>query len=128
MPSRNHSFLAPRPFALGRLGIVRTSEQRLNTARAVRLARQEAAAGAPELTIRELQSRATPVGQPAFSAVGTGVESAGPRRRYVDLSGTTKDVERRLKSDVSNTRFRPRFIDGRLARTDQFVTRYYFDF
>ena len=39
----------------------------------------------------------------------------------------TKDVEEQLKRYVGERTFRPRFVNGELARSDRFAARFYFD-
>lgn len=52
-----------------------------------------------------------------------------PRKvEILDKSASTpKDVEKRLKSYIARHRFRPRFVDGQLARADRVRMRYYYD-
>jgi hypothetical protein len=40
---------------------------------------------------------------------------------------TSADVEKRARTHVFQTRFRPRFVDGELLRSDRFTLRYYYD-
>jgi tetratricopeptide (TPR) repeat protein len=42
--------------------------------------------------------------------------------------GTPKIIEKRLRQYVERSRFRPRFVDGRPARSDHFSARFYFDY
>jgi hypothetical protein len=41
---------------------------------------------------------------------------------------TPKIIERRLRQYLERNRFRPRFVDGRLARSDRFDARFYYDY
>lgn len=41
-------------------------------------------------------------------------------------SNTTRDIEKRLRRHINKSTFRPRFIDGRLARSDNATLRYYY--
>ena len=41
---------------------------------------------------------------------------------------TPKIVEKRLRQYLERNRFRPRFVDGRLARSDRFDARFYYDY
>ena len=43
-------------------------------------------------------------------------------------AGTSKALEKRLRQYVSSISFRPRFVDGELARSDKFAARFYFDY
>jgi hypothetical protein len=42
-------------------------------------------------------------------------------------AGTSAEVERRARTHVFGTRFRPRFEDGQPLRSDRFTLRYYYD-
>jgi tetratricopeptide (TPR) repeat protein len=42
--------------------------------------------------------------------------------------GTSRAIERRLRGYVNRHRFRPRFVDGDLARSDRFRARFYYDY
>ncbi len=42
-------------------------------------------------------------------------------------SGASKAVEKAFRAYVASARFRPRFVNGGLARTDRFDARFYFD-
>jgi tetratricopeptide (TPR) repeat protein len=41
--------------------------------------------------------------------------------------GTSEEVEKRARTHVFGTRFRPRFEDGQALRSDRFTLRYYYD-
>jgi len=45
-----------------------------------------------------------------------------------ESAGTSRAIERSLRRWLSANRFRPRFVDGELARTDTFDARFYFDY
>jgi tetratricopeptide (TPR) repeat protein len=82
---------------------------------------------------------------PALLPVAARPEARAPRG-YVDVAvatrfgratdvdvlaaspGTTRAIERRVQQYVNRSRFRPRFIDGQLARSDRFTARFYFDY
>ncbi|HUF71590.1 MAG TPA: hypothetical protein VMR74_01695 [Gammaproteobacteria bacterium] len=42
--------------------------------------------------------------------------------------GTSRAIERRLRTHVSQTRFRPRFAEAEPVRSDRFVLRHYYDY
>jgi hypothetical protein len=42
--------------------------------------------------------------------------------------GTARTTERRLQQYINRSRFRPRFVDGQLARSDRFTARFYYDY
>jgi hypothetical protein len=59
------------------------------------------------------------------------VSRYGTSRRVeiIDSSpGTSRAIERRLKREISMSRFRPRIVDGELARGDEISARYYYSF
>ena len=93
--------------------------------------------------IGEIVSPAIPVMLPAFP----GAAADPPRRGYVDAAveigpyGNARSVHiiatspdaprimtRRLRQYVERVRFRPRFIDGHLARSDLFTARFFYDY
>jgi hypothetical protein len=52
--------------------------------------------------------------------------------RNIDIIATSpatpKIIERRLRQYLERSRFRPRFVDGHLARSDRFAARFYYDY
>jgi hypothetical protein len=41
---------------------------------------------------------------------------------------TPKIIEKRLRQNLERNRFRPRFVDGELVRSDRFAARFYYDY
>lgn len=101
--------------------------------------------GVSRETIDRLFSPEMPVPLPVLPA---GIRDTGPGgayRGYIDVavdinryggirsidilgksSGTFKAVERRLRSYIYRSRFRPRFVDDELVRSDRFAVRFYY--
>jgi len=52
--------------------------------------------------------------------------------RHIDVLAAPPDtptlIEKRLRQYVERSRFRPRFIDGRVVRSDRFAARFYYDY
>ncbi len=52
--------------------------------------------------------------------------------RNIDILATSpatpKIIEKRLRQYLERSRFRPRFVDGQLARSDRFAARFYYDY
>lgn len=98
-------------------------------------------------TIDRLFSPEVPVPLPVLPA---GIRDTGPGRAYrgyidvaidinryggirsVDVlgksSGTFRAIERRLRSYIYRGRFRPRFVDDELVRSDHFAERFYYTY
>ncbi len=103
--------------------------------------------GAAQDTIATLMSPPIPASLPAFGRPEAGTAPERAARGYVDAAvaisrfgtatdvdvlasspGTARTIERHLRQYVKRTRFRPRFIDGELARSDRFTARFYYDY
>lgn len=99
----------------------------------------------PAETIGAILSPQIPRVVPVLPVAVAGSEQGGPYRGYVDAKvkltrfgdakslvvldespGTSRAVERHLRRYVSSLRFRPRFVGGEPARSDEFKVRYYF--
>ena len=84
---------------------------------------------------------------PAFSSQSMQFDPARPYRGHLDVSieigkygdstrveildassGASSDIEKRFRGHVAGTRFRPRFVEGQAARSDEFSIRYFFDY
>jgi len=62
-------------------------------------------------------------------AVETGRFGQTTSTEVLDSSpGTSRPMENRLRKRVSQTRFRPRFVDGKPVASDRFAIRYYYDY
>ncbi len=104
------------------------------------------ARGVPGETIDAMLSPEVPAVLPVRSA-STVRGDDRPYRGYIDASvditrfgvvkrvdisdksaGTSKAVEKSLRHWLAATRFRPRFVNGALARSDSFDARFYFDY
>jgi hypothetical protein len=52
--------------------------------------------------------------------------------RNIEVLATSADtpriIEKRLRQYLEKSRFRPRFVDGRLTRSDRFAARFYYDY
>jgi tetratricopeptide (TPR) repeat protein len=100
----------------------------------------------PESTVARLLSPDVPKALPASSAPREPADTAERHSGYVDVSfvigrygnsrkveildksaSTSKEIEKRVKSYIAQHRFRPRFVDGQLARADRVRMRYYYD-
>ncbi len=104
------------------------------------------ARGVPRETIDGMLSPEVPPVLPVRSASTIGSEDR-PYRGYIDASveitrfgvvkrvaiagksaGTSKAIEKSLRHWLAASRFRPRFVNGALARSDAFDARFYFDY
>ena len=102
---------------------------------------------APRETIDTILAPEIPPVLPVLPASVDGSDENRTHRGYIDASieltrfgqtksidvldksaGTSKALEKRLRQYVSSIRFRPRFVDGELARSDKFAARFYFDY
>ena len=76
-----------------------------------------------------LEADAEPHGYRGYVDVSFVVGRYGTTRQIEILNrstGTTKAVEKELKAHIAGNRFRPRFVDGELARADRVAVRYYY--
>lgn len=101
--------------------------------------------GVPDATLAAVFSPAAPVPLPAFGPFDMRYDPERDYDGYIDVAigtsryGESKDVdiletsahdskpiERRLRRQIAQTNYRPRFVDGELARSDRFTLRYYY--
>ncbi len=104
------------------------------------------ARGVPGETIDAMLSPEVPLVLPVRSA-STARSDDRPYRGYIDASveitrfgvvkrigianssaGTSKAIEKSLRRWLAASRFRPRFVNGALGRSDSFGARFYFDY
>jgi tetratricopeptide (TPR) repeat protein len=97
--------------------------------------------------VTDLFSPQVPMLLPAFASVSADFEPARGYRGYIDASikigrygeskgvklvggssSTSSDIGKRLTRELTVSRFRPRFVDGKAIRSDQFLRRFYFDY
>lgn len=103
--------------------------------------------GAPAEAVTHLFAPEVPAILPAFATDALAFDPARQYRGHIDVSietgrygeskrvdiigaspGTSSAIERRLQRHIARAKFRPRFVEGRLGRSDRFSLRYYFDY
>ncbi len=101
----------------------------------------------PAGTIDAMLSPEIPVFLPAVAMENWHSEPENGYRGYIDVAvelnryghstdfdildkspGATESIERQLRKRIIQGRFRPRFVDGELARNDSAALRFYFDY
>jgi hypothetical protein len=65
---------------------------------------------------------------PARCLPGSGRMNKNAVYPHYAPSATSKAIEKGLRRYLAATRFRPRFVNGEIPRSDRFDARFYFDY